>query len=95
VHYCQAIPSFSGTVADVGENRFRSRSLFDDGGSGGVCDRPLVGMNRHRSESQSREGWMPVPQETNYIKFFRIINSTIKSIQEENIISLHFCKYSV
>jgi len=26
------------------------RSLFDDGGSGAVCDRPFGGMNRHRSE---------------------------------------------
>jgi hypothetical protein len=56
VHYCQAIPGFSGTVARVGENGFRSRWLFDDGGSGAVCDRLIVGMNRHRSEKALQGG---------------------------------------
>ena len=56
MHYCQAIPGFSGTVAHVGENRLRSRSLFDDGGSGAVCDRSFVGMNRHRSEKPLQGG---------------------------------------
>jgi len=50
VHYCQAIPGVSGTVAQVGENRFGLRWLFGNGGSGAVCDRSFVGMNRHRSE---------------------------------------------
>ncbi|MEG4942167.1 hypothetical protein [Microcoleus sp. F4-D5] len=31
-------PEFSGTLAQVGENGFGSRSLFDDGGSGAVWD---------------------------------------------------------
>ncbi len=49
VHYCQARPDFSGTVAQVGENRFGLRSLFDDdGGSRAVGDRSFVGMNRLR-----------------------------------------------
>ena len=48
VHYCQAIPGVSGTVAQVGENGFGLRSLFGNGGSGAVCDRSLVGMNRLR-----------------------------------------------
>jgi len=47
VHYYQAIPGVSGTVAHVGENGFGSRSLFGNGGSGAVCDRPFVGMNKH------------------------------------------------
>ena len=38
-HYCQAIPGVWGTVAQVGENGLGLRSLFDDGGSGAVCDR--------------------------------------------------------
>ncbi|MEG4446594.1 hypothetical protein QUB47_33150 [Microcoleus sp. AT9_B5] len=46
VHYCQAIPSCSGTVAQVGENGFGVRSLFGNGGSGAVCDRAFVGMKR-------------------------------------------------
>ena len=41
MHYCQARPGVSGTVAQVGENGFGLRALFDDGGSGGVCDRPF------------------------------------------------------
>ncbi len=57
MHYCQAIPGVSGTVAQVGENRFGLRSLFDDGGSGAVGDRPFVGMNRHRSE-KPLQGWL-------------------------------------
>jgi len=28
----------------VGENRFGLRSLFDDGGSGAVCDRPFIDL---------------------------------------------------
>jgi hypothetical protein len=48
VHYCQAIRGVSGTVAQVGENRFGSRWLFGNGGSGVVCDRSFVGMNRLR-----------------------------------------------
>jgi hypothetical protein len=47
VHYCQAIPGVSGTVARVGENGFGARWLFGNGGSGAVCDRPFVGMNKH------------------------------------------------
>jgi hypothetical protein len=43
VHYCEAIPGISGTVAQVGENRSGLRSLFDDGGSGAVCDRAFGG----------------------------------------------------
>ena len=35
------ISGFSGTVAEVGENGVRSRSLFDDGGSGAVCHHPF------------------------------------------------------
>jgi hypothetical protein len=31
----------------VGENGVRSRSWFDDGGSGAVCDRPFIGINRY------------------------------------------------
>jgi hypothetical protein len=51
VDYCQAIPGVSGTVAQVGKMGSEcDRSLFDDGGSGAVCDRSLVRMNRHRSE---------------------------------------------
>ena len=50
------MPGFSGTVARVGENSLRSRSLFDDGGSGAVCDRSFVGMKRHRSEKQLQGG---------------------------------------
>jgi hypothetical protein len=55
-HYCQAIPGVSGTVAQVGENGFGSRSLFDDGGNGAVCDRSLVVINRHRSEKPLQGG---------------------------------------
>jgi hypothetical protein len=43
-HYCQAIPGFSGTVARVGENGVGLRSLFDDGGSGAVCDRSFIDL---------------------------------------------------
>jgi len=46
-HYCQAIPGVLGTVAQVGEKGVRSRWLFGNGGSGAVCDRPFVGMNKH------------------------------------------------
>jgi hypothetical protein len=56
VHYCQAIPGVSGTVAHVGEKGVRSRSLFGNGGSGAVCDRSFVGMNRHRSEKPLQGG---------------------------------------
>ncbi|MEP6543708.1 hypothetical protein NDI47_16355 [Microcoleus vaginatus GB1-A2] len=31
----------------MGENGFGLRSLFDDGGSGAVCDRPFIGINRY------------------------------------------------
>ncbi|MEG4942170.1 hypothetical protein [Microcoleus sp. F4-D5] len=47
VHYCQARPAVSGTVARVGENGVRSHLGFDDGGSGAVCDRPFIGINRY------------------------------------------------
>ena len=36
-----AKPWFSGTVAEVGENGVRSRSVFNDGGSGAVCNYPF------------------------------------------------------
>jgi len=45
----EARPGVSGTVARVGENGVGSRSLFDDRGSGAVCDRPfdrLLTVNR-------------------------------------------------
>ncbi|MEG4105732.1 hypothetical protein [Microcoleus sp. S13_C5] len=37
------------------------RSLFGNGGSGAVCDRPLVGMNRHRSEKPVQGGLNACP----------------------------------
>jgi hypothetical protein len=55
-HYCQAIPGVSGTVADVGENGVGARWLFGNGGSGAVCDRAFVAMNRHRSEKPVQGG---------------------------------------
>ncbi|MEG5046451.1 hypothetical protein [Microcoleus sp. B4-C1] len=45
VHYCQPRPDVSGTVACVRENAVRAGSLFANGGSGAVCDRPFVGIN--------------------------------------------------
>ena len=51
----KAIPSFSGTVAHVGENGFGLRSLFGNGGSGAVCDRAFV-ANKHRSEKPVQGG---------------------------------------
>ncbi len=70
MHYCQAIPGVSGTVAQVGENRFGLRSLFDDGGSGAVCDRPLGGMNRHRSEKPVQGGLDACPPRNELYQIF-------------------------
>ncbi len=56
VHYCQAIPAVSGTVAQVGEKGVGLRSLFGNGGSGAVGDRSFVAMNRHRSEKPLQGG---------------------------------------
>ena len=41
-------PRFPGTVAEVGENGVRSRSVFNDGNSA-VGDRTFPGMNRRRT----------------------------------------------
>jgi hypothetical protein len=57
VHYSEAIPGVLGTVADVGENGVGLRSLFDDGGSGAVCDRSFVGMNRYQNPLQQTYYW--------------------------------------
>ena len=70
VHCCQAIPGVSGTVAQVGENGFGARWLFGNGGSGAVCDRPLVGMNRYRSEKPVQGGLDACPPRNELYQIF-------------------------